>query len=73
MNLTNMSYIKYNSTKIITVSSLLALMCAIYFAPIGDYLVISLKYLPGFNSEADTTRNPVIFWFKVFLKCCSIQ
>lgn len=56
-----MTYIKLNANKVITSLSFLALICAIYFAPIGDYLIFSLKYLPGFYSEADTTRNTVRF------------
>jgi hypothetical protein len=56
-----MTYIKLNANKVITSLSFLVLICAIYLAPIGDYLVFSLKYLPGFYSEADTTRNTVRF------------
>jgi hypothetical protein len=61
MNVTNMTYIKLNANKVITSLSFLTLICAIYLAPIGDYLIFSLKYLPGFYSEADTTRNTVRF------------
>jgi hypothetical protein len=59
MNITNVTYIKLNANKVIT--TFLVLICTIYLVPIGDYLFFSLKYLPGFYSEADTTRNTVRF------------
>ncbi|CAG2175516.1 unnamed protein product [Oppiella nova] len=53
------SFVKLNSRKIIKYSAILTVLFAIYLAPVGDYMIAGLKYLPGYYHDLDTIRTSV--------------
>ncbi|XP_054167643.1 lysosomal acid lipase/cholesteryl ester hydrolase-like [Oppia nitens] len=51
--------LKLNCGKIIKFISVAIILVAIYWAPVADYMIDGLKYLPGYYHHLDTVRNTV--------------